>query len=386
MIRVLFLIRSLNRGGAERQLTQLVKGIDRTRFAVTVVTLYDGGAHQTEIESLEGITVFSLHKKGRWDILLPIWRLLRILRDAKPHIVHGYMDVANALALLLGKLAAARVVWGLRASDVDFSQYDRISALSFRLAGWLSPLTDLIIINSHAGKRHYGAQGFCDKRMIVIPNGYDTIYFQPDAEAGRRIRRAWGIEDSELLIGLVARLDPIKDHRTFLQAAALLSASRPDTRFVCVGDGQADYRQELQDFAEKLGIGNRVIWAGELTDMREVHNALDVATSSSSSEGFSNTIGEAMACGIPCVVTCTGDSATLVGNTGVVVPLKDPAQMCAAWMRLLDMPAQDRAALGRCARERIMSEYSIQQLVCRSEAALTGLIATTWETPVSGID
>jgi len=111
--------------------------------------------------------------------------------------------------------------------------------------------------------------------------------------------------------------------------------------------------------------------------MREVHNALDVATSSSSSEGFSNTIGEAMACGIPCVVTGTGDSATLVGDTGVVVPLKDPAQMCAAWMRLLDMPAQDRAALGRCARERIMSEYSIQQLVCRSEAALTGLIAAT---------
>jgi glycosyltransferase involved in cell wall biosynthesis len=386
MIRVLFLIAALNRGGAERQLTLLVKGLDRSRFAVTVVTIYDGGALRGEIEDLEGVEVLSLHKHARWDVLAPFWRFARIVRRTRPHIVHGYMGVANILALVLGKAAGSRVVWGIRASDVDFSLYDRRSAWIDKLSAKLSRFTDLIVANSHAGKRHHAAQGYDSKRMVVIPNGFDTRQFFPDERARQSMRNGWGIAENDRLIGLVARLDPIKDYTTFLRAAALLAQERQNAYFVSVGGGSTLYRRELQELANDLDLGDRVIWAGELKDMCAAHNALDIATSSSSSEGFSNTIGEAMACGVPCVVTDVGDSAILVGSTGLVVPPGEPAAIAAAWKHLLNMPAEERAALGRAARQRIIEEYSIEQLVDRTEAALAGLMAEAGGTRTSLAD
>ena len=134
MIRLLFFIGALNRGGAERQLALLAKEIDQTRFAVTVVTAVDGGSLRPEIEAVGGIDVLSLRKRGHWDILRPVWRLIRILWRIRPHIVHGYMNSANVLILPVGKLAGAKVVWGLRASNVDFSLYGRRASLMFHLA------------------------------------------------------------------------------------------------------------------------------------------------------------------------------------------------------------------------------------------------------------
>src|SRR5438128_1272138 len=118
-IRLLFLIRSLDRGGAQRQLVELAKGLDKTRFEVTVATFYDGGALRGEIEGADGVAVLSLHKKGRWDLLPFVWRLLQTVRRVRPQVIHGYMGVANELSLLVGRLVGALVVWGLRASDMD---------------------------------------------------------------------------------------------------------------------------------------------------------------------------------------------------------------------------------------------------------------------------
>lgn len=376
MIRLVFVIGALTRGGAERQLTLLVTGIDRNRFAVTVVTLTDGGALRGEIEALDGVAVVSLRKRGRWDIVAPLWRLVRLARAVRPHIVHGYLDATNVVSLLTGKLAGAQVVWGLRASNVHFANYDQRWVWIHRLAGWLSRFADLIVVNSHAGKHHHVSEGFCGKRMLVIPNGFDTEQFRPDEVAGRRMRGTWGIAEDETLIGLVARLDPMKDHDSFLRAASLLLQERRNVRFVCVGDGPAPHRQELLSLAAELGVGDRVIWAGELQDMSAVQNALDIATSASAyGEGFSNAIGEAMACGVPCVVTDVGDSAALVGSTGLVVQPGRPTALVTAWTRLLDMAPDERKALGRAARDRVSNEYSIQQLVARTESALTSLVS-----------
>lgn len=387
MIRLHFIISSLDCGGAQRQLALLTKGMNPTRFAITVVTIYDGGALRDEIEHLEGVRLVSLHKKGQWDFLRPTWKLSRILSSEQSDIVHGYMDVANLLALLSGKAVGARVVWGLRASDVDFALYGRRSAWIHRLASWLSAAPDLIVANSHAGMRHHVSEGYCDKRMVVIPNGFETRAFYPDVAAGQRMRHAWGVKKHEALIGLVARLDPMKDHRTFLRAAALLLRERRDVRFACVGGGPSGFHQELLALAEELGLADRLVWTGEVSDMRAVQNALDIATSSSSSgEGFSNAIGEAMACGVPCVVTDVGDSAILVGSTGLVVPAAEPVAMATAWKRLLDLPTRERTALGSAARQRIIEEYSIEQLVSRTESVLAKLMGHAPETRTSFAD
>jgi glycosyltransferase involved in cell wall biosynthesis len=374
MIRVLFLIRSLNRGGAERQLIELIMGLDRSRFATTLVTFYDGGDLRGELDEIDGIDVLSLHKRGRWDMLPILVRAYSICRQVRPHVLHGYMGVANEIALVAGRAVGARVVWGLRASYMDLSRYDWTSRWLARLGAMLSPFPDLIIINSFAGKEHHAALGYCAERMLVIQNGINVARFHPDREAGQPVRSQWGVGSEEQLIGLVGRLDPMKDHPTFLRAAALLLQRRQDVRFVCVGEGPRSYSEGLRKLTAELGLQERVIWAAARDDMLAVFNALDVVTSSSFGESFSNVIGEAMACGVPCVVTDVGDSARIVGGAGRVVPPRCAEALVAAWTELLDLGAESRMTLSKMARERIASEYSVQRLVSRTESALLSLL------------
>lgn len=375
MIRLFFLIRSLGRGGAERQLVELAKGLDKTCFAITIATYYDG-VLRPELESIPGIQVIPLHKRRRWDLLAFFWRLWWALCRAKPHILHGYnMGMANELCLLFGRLVGTRVVWGLRASNRDFSHYDWLFSLGFRLGAWLSRFADLIITNSHAGKQYHLTHGYCKERMVVIPNGIDAERFHPDRKAGRRVRAEWGINDDECLIGLVGRFHPMKDHPNFLKAATCLTRQRDDVRFVCVGDGPESYKSVVIELAEQLGLAKRLIWAGERSDMPAVYNALDIATSASAyGEGFSNVVGEAMACGVPCVVTDVGDLAWIVGEAGRVVPPGDPEALASGWAEISALPKPELEALSQMARDRIVTEFTCERLIERTEAAFQTVV------------
>jgi glycosyltransferase involved in cell wall biosynthesis len=377
-VPALFLIRDLDVGGAQRQLVELVKNLDRGRVAVTVATFYDGGSLRPELERVEGVRLLSLHKGGRWDVLPFVYRLWRVVRQVRPRVIHGYMGTANELSSVMARLGGAKAVWGLRASDMDRSLYGRVAACAFRVGAWLSPSADLIVVNSHSGMRHHLAEGYAGRRMVVVPNGIDTGRFRPDRAAGRGPRAAWGVGEDERLIGLVARLDPMKDHPTFLRAAALLAGERRDVRFVCVGDGPAAYRSALEVQSRELGLGERVIWAGPCADMAAAYNALELATSSSAfGEGFSNAVGEAMACGVPCVATDVGDSAAIVGDCGRAVPAKNAEALRRAWADLLSLPGEEYAALGRRARERVVTEYSVRRLARTTEGLLLELVGGT---------
>src|SRR5206468_802139 len=151
----------------------------------------------------------------------------------------------------------------------------------------LSPLPDLIIANSNAGKDHHIACGYSDRRMIVVPNGIDTDHLYPDRPCGKRLRDEWDVSEEVQLIGLVGRLDPMKGHQIFLQAAARLAEMIPAIRFVCVGTGETSYTMKLRAMAADLGLEDRLIWAGLQSEMRAVYNALNVSTSASYGEGFS---------------------------------------------------------------------------------------------------
>lgn len=202
----------------------------------------------------------------------------------------------------------------------------------------------------------------------VVPNGIDTAAFAFDAD-GRRTRRAeWGVADDTLVIGIVARLDPMKDHATFLHAAARLREAHPSATFVVVGDGDAAWSEALHELAGELGLGGQVRWLGAREDLPAIYSALDISCSSSAfGEGFSNAVAEAMACETPCVVTDCGDSAIIVGNTGGVVPPRDPVALAAA---LDAMSRSDLAAQGRAARARIEEHFSLDRMVARTEQLL----------------
>jgi glycosyltransferase involved in cell wall biosynthesis len=370
---ILFLTRSLDRGGAERQLVVLARGLADRGHTVAVAVFFGGGAFEAELAEA-GVSVINLGKQGRWDILPFLSRLARLVRKQRPVVLHGYLGVPNILATALKPLLpGTRIVWGVRASNMDLSRYDWLSRLVYILERRLALFADCIIANSDAGKRYAVVNGFSEGKMVVIPNGIDTEYFRFDPEGRRLVRVAWGVGEDEILVGLVGRLDPMKDHPVFLEAASHIARERRDVRFVCVGGGPADYAEALKQRAADLGLTNQLIWVGSQDDMPAVYSALDIAASSSYGEGFSNTIAEAMACCVPCVVTDVGDSALIIGDTGSIVAPGDHSALAAAILRLTDLPLENRRALGDVCRARIVSEFGIGRLVQRTERVL-GLV------------
>lgn len=373
--RVLFLVRSLRQGGAERQLVALASGLHRRGWAVSVVCCYGGGVFQSELEQA-GVPLIDLRKRGRWDVAGFMWRLLRTLRTSRAEIVHGYMTLGNMLALLApAARPRTRVVWGVRSTIIDRTRRDWLSRLNFRVSCSASRLADRIIANSEAGAAHHASLGYPHARIEVIPNGIDTERFRFDTAGRGRVRGEWQVADGCTLVGLVGRIDPMKDHATFLRAAALLAARDERVRFVCVGGGNSGFAQGIKALATQLGLDARLVWAGPRNDVAAVYSALDIAVSSSCGEGFSNVIAEAMACGRPCVVTNVGDSARIVGDCGAVVEPGDAPALAAAIERTareLEAPGE-AARMHAAVRGRIEASYSLDALLRHSERALRAL-------------
>jgi glycosyltransferase involved in cell wall biosynthesis len=376
VIRVLFLIRALQAGGAERQLVTLARHLDPARFAITVVTFYPGGELEADLSGIPALRLLSAAKRGRWDLLGFLFRLWRLVRRVRPDIMHGYMYGANELSWLLGRAIGAHVVWGIRASNMDVKQYDWATKVLFRTGAWLAPRVDLIIANSAAGRDHHVSLGYPPGQFIVIPNGIDTTAYRRDPAARARVRLEWGIRDDELLIGIVARLDPMKDHETFLRAASRVSLVAPHIRFAIVGSGPTPLRVALECMARELSIAPRIVWTGRRHDIAAIHCALDLATSTSAfGEGVSNSLGEAMACETPCVATNVGDARALLGDTGIVVPVRDAAALAAAWLDILRDGLAERTKRGHRARARIVEQFSVVALAARTSEFLESVMA-----------
>lgn len=367
--RVVFLIRSLGVGGAEAQLVHVATGMEELGFAVTVMAMYPGGPLEAELQTRSGFDYVMLGKGGRSDVIGFGSRLLSEIRRRKPAIVHGYMPFANQLALVAGRSARAKVVWGIRSSFVDFRHYDVHDRVLFATGRILSRLPDLMIINSWAGRDYHEKAGYHSSKMITIPNGIDSARFRPDPDARQRLRLEWGVPENAPLVGIVGRVEPMKDHSTFLEAAGIVAAGS-NAHFVCIGDGSSAYQREMETRTLAAGFGDRVHWLGVRNDMPSAYSALDVLVSASVGEGFSNVIGEAMASGVRCVVTDVGDSARIVGAAGIVVPPSDPTAMAHA---LLDLINGNYKSLSD-PREQVSRNFSRERMVAATASALRSLL------------
>ena len=371
MIRVVFLIRSLNRGGTERQLATLVSLLDRGHFDPTVLTFYPGGHFAQDVLDKD-IPVISLDKRGRWDVIGFLWRLVTELRRIKPHIVYSFLVEPNLLmAFLKPFTSGAKIAWGIRASNVDLEHYDWFARMNFKFQVFFSRFADLIVFNSYAARDYHSARGFSMRNSVVIHGGIDTEVFKPDRPAGKSMRAEWGIDPEAILIGVVARLDPIKDHSTFIKAAAAIAQHNKNARFVCVGKGPAKYSAQLRSLVDENHISDRFIWADERDDMPAVYNAMDIVCCSSGSESMPNAVAEAMACGIPCVVTDVGDSALLVGETGIVVPPNNVQALADGLSKCIEML---RGAQITNPRSRITENFDSATMTNRTDDALTTLM------------
>jgi glycosyltransferase involved in cell wall biosynthesis len=371
---IVFLIPSLDIGGAQRQLVELADGLHRADWQVKVLTFYGGGELEADLRA-RGVPLVVLNKRGRWDLIAFSYRLLRTLRRERPDVLHAYLGTADLLSVLVKPwVPRLRVVWGVRASNMDFASYDWLAGLAFRVSCRLAKFADLIICNSVSGRDFHAGKGYPATRMVVIPNGIDTDRFRPDPIARGELRSEWGIAHDQVLIGVVGRLDPMKDYPTFLRAAAPFT-DRHDVRFVCIGDGLESYRRTLKGMATELGLDGSLTWVGARTDMPRVYNAFDLAVSSSSwGEGFPNVIAEAMATAVPCVVTDVGDSPIMVGDDGWVCRPQDPTDLARAIESAVSSKPE-LAAIGQRARQRVRTEFSTERLVAATAQQLDELLS-----------
>jgi glycosyltransferase involved in cell wall biosynthesis len=286
------------------------------------------------------------------------------------------MMPAENLAGLAAKLCfpSLRLVWGVRSSFLDFAHYDLFTRLVYRVEALLSRFPDLVIANSRAGADSRISKGFPREKVRVVWNGIDCNRFAPDHSAGEQMRRRWGVRDDRLVIGMVGRLDPMKDHFTFLRAAKTLALTRDIFEFVCVGGGgQPSHADQLSALDGELQEQGKLHWIPFEDNMPAVYNGLNLLVLCSAfGEGFPNVIGEAMACGIPCVVTDVGDSATLVGDAGWIIPSRDPEALATAVERALqEMQQRD---VGADARERALAEFGLGRFLAETERVLSPLV------------
>ena len=367
IVKVMHVITSLDVGGAETILARLVAADQEGSVTHTVVSLKPGGALRGSLEAT-GNPVLDLGIGRKLSALSGLARLTKLIKTTQPDIVHSWLYHADLLATLAvalsGRRNATRLLWGVRCSDMDMLRYARSNRYILKMLASLSSRTDLVLCNSNAGRVAHERLGYRPPRWLVIPNGLDVDRFAPRPDERATVRSELGLEEASFVVGMCARVDPMKDHDNFVKAAAMFVETAPEARFALIGAGTNEQGSALDRAIGESGIAERFVRLGLRQDLCRLHAALDIATLSSAfGEGFPNVLAEAMACGVPCVATDVGDSASIVGDTGLIVPPHDATALAAAWERLRNEGRGGRAARGAAARRRVESRYALATMI-----------------------
>ena len=375
-MKIVFIITGLSTGGAQTMLLKLLERIDRTRFEPEVISLTTRGQIGPRIEAL-GLPVHALGMQPGLPNPIKFANLVRLLRQARPDAVNTWMYHADLLGGLAARMANVKALaWSIRNSDLSPDHSRRTTLLTAKICACMSGwLPRRILSCSGRARDIHIANGYDGGKMVLIPNGFDLSRFQPDAGMRDAVREELKLASGTLIAGLIARDDPQKNHAGFIEAAAQVHNTLPQVHFVLAGDGIDQYNKRLMALVDRMGLTGHVHLLGRRDDIPRLMAAFDVLASSSSfGEAFPNVLGEAMACGVPCVATDAGDSAEIVGDTGRVVACGDMDGLARQLIELLRWPAEQRAQLGTLARQRICDRYEISDITRRYEEFYVQLV------------
>lgn len=351
--KLLAIANGLDVGGTERHLLQILPALQQRGFDVRLLLLRRGGALEAEMAA-HGIPIHGgPFRRFPMRPLLGFWHAVRLIRQWQPDIVHCFLPEAY----LMGGLAASLLGVPVRVmSRRSLNDYQR----KHLLAGWLERRLHrhmtALLGNSRAVVTQLAAEGMPAKRIGLIYNGVAL----PTAKHGRaEVRQAFGLPPEALVFVLVANLIPYKGHADLIEAMAKAAPDLPpDTRVVCVGRDEG-HGGALRLLAKLQGVADQFLWLGQLADHGEVASLLAAADAGllvSHEEGFSNAVLEGMAAGLPMLVTDAGGNAEAVGESGLVIPARNPAALAAGLIALAD-PAR-RTALGAKAVLRAAEHFS----------------------------
>jgi glycosyltransferase involved in cell wall biosynthesis len=352
--RIIYVTAGLGIGGAEAMLTLLATARPGVADEITIVSLLPAQAHLQRLRAA-GVTVIELRFDRAGGVLISLIKLAKLIAQSKPDIVQGWMyygDLAALVAVIMsGRRKHTLLLWSIRCSDMDLRNYGLRLRLVVKACTLLSGLPDLVTANSAAGLKFHLARGYHPRRAELIVNGIDINEFRPDAVARREVRLELGLCEDAIVLAHVARVDPMKDHATFLAAMTRL----PEFSALLVGAG-----------TENLPAARNLFRLGRRGDVARLLAAADFVVSTSRfGEGFSNVLAEGMACGLPAITTDVGDAKRIVGDTGVVVAPEEPDTLASAIRTLAGEPAPTRADRAKRARARIVENFSLAGAVRR---------------------
>lgn len=382
-IRLLKFLTAFGIGGTERQVVNLLRMLDRSRFTPSFGCLKLWGHFLEDIEQ-QGIPIAEypirkLYMPGTFGQQL---KLARDMRRDGIQVVHSYNFYANVFAVPAARLAGVPVVIAsIRDTGLG------ITPAKQRLHNLVCRLADCVLVNAEAVRQWLIGLGHRADKIAVIHNGLDPAAFaQPRPDPA--LRRELGVPANAPLVIVLARLVPSKGIECFIEAAAAVRSRSPETRFLIVGglyasDGEgamereSSYMESLQRLAARLGVGDRVIFTGFRSDIPELLSHATVSVLPSlSGEGLPNALMESMAAGVPVVATRVGGSAEVVGEdgaAGLMVPPGDPRALGAAMLAVLDDPELAQR-LGRTARLRMQQGFSLEHMVRRTEELYADLL------------
>jgi glycosyltransferase involved in cell wall biosynthesis len=367
---IFHLIVGLETGGAEMMLSRLVTGLTNHQHVVVTMTGL-GKLGERLVQAGHRVENLNFKQSG---LLIGIWRLWRLLRNARPDVLQTWMYHSDLIGGIVGRLAGVpRIVWNVRNTKIPQRGWSS-TLLIIKLCSLVSYFVPhRIICCAHAGRRLHESLGYCRSRLVVIPNGYpiDNLTKEiDDRDAGRRLL---SVPEGSFVIGIVGRYDYLKGYDIFIKAAALAQSksSRPLV-FMMIGRGVGPANQDLETLIKGQPVGIDCRLMEEQDHVQRFMALFDVLCLASRAEGFPNVVAEAMLAGTPCVATDVGDAAHIIGDTGFVVPPEDPQALAMAFLHAQRTSSAVLRAMGLRARLRIHTNFSLESVTKMYECVYVG--------------
>lgn len=374
-MRIVHIIVGLDVGGAELMLKRLVLSFQAHASPTCrhcIISLTGIGTVGVQLRNA-GVDVHILQMTSAAAFPGSLWRLALLLRKLRPSVVQTWMYHADFLGGWVGRLMGCKVIWGVRSTGIPQGRTSLIWWL-IRLNAICSHfLPHKIICCAVTAKNAHLALGFAADKMIVIPNGYDFAEFAQDVPAGELVRGQMGFGKSDVVIGVVGRFDALKDFQNFVKAAKVVGLECPDAKFLMVGRGLDPHNLVLCEWIAAEGLSEKFSLAGEQASIASYMAAMDIFCLSSKQEAFPNVVVEAMAMGLPCVVTSAGDAAVIVGACGFVVPVQDPLTLGQTLIHVCRLSQAERSVIGAQGAELVRSKYDMTVIHRKYEAVYNKL-------------
>ena len=364
-MNILHIITGLNNGGAEGVLYRLCK-FDTVNKHI-VISMMDKGKHGSLLCEV-GIVVHCLNMPQGRVTFSGLWRLFKLIREHKPDVVQTWMYHADLIGGLVARLTGVKhVFWNVRHTTLDPGKSKRSTIWVAKVCAVISAwVPRKIVYCAHKAQAVHEAMGYKKGKAEIISNGFDFTQFSIDSFSRATFRSELGLNDDLSLIGMVGRYHPQKDHINLIKALCLVKKANYNFKLVLIGRDLDAKNQILLNHIRDNRLMEKVILLGQRTDISTVMNGLDLhILSSSFGEAFPNVVAEAMLCGTPCVVTDVGDAALIVGESGWIVPPKEPQSLANSIIQAFqEKQTNQQAWLLRkeACRSRIVDNFSMEKM------------------------